>query len=177
VSLRFEQDGKVVALALGALAVWRGGSREHQVLVPPRVKPPGAVEPVPDDLPGLPAFTRNYRYRWAVEAAGAGSEPRVGGWIATREPRPVDHVSLAAFADAFPPAVFTLLDGRTAAAPTIDLTIHFRAPILPAGWVLAAFETGQLAGGRFEEDGELWSEDGVLLAQSRQLAFLREPAP
>ena len=65
-------------------------------------------------------------------------------------------------------------------APTLDLTIHFRgAP--PAGdhpFVLGRFRSRAAVDGLFEEDGELWSEDGRLLAQSRQLALLPlEPAP
>ena len=56
--------------------------------------------------------------------------------------------------------------------PTVDLTIHFRDEP-PSG------RTGPSSGsarttppaGYVEEDGELWSSDGRLLAQSRQLAI------
>ena len=61
-------------------------------------------------------------------------------------------------------------------APTIDLTVHFRAPAAAAAIVeepvLAVFRSSTAAGGFFEEDGELWSAAGVLLAHSRQLALL-----
>ena len=60
-----------------------------------------------------------------------------------------------------------------APAPTVDLTVHFRAPeVVAAEPVLAAFRSRFAHGGFFEEDGEVWSADGVLLAQSRQLALL-----
>jgi acyl-CoA thioesterase len=173
VSLRFEQDGRAVALGLGVLSTWREGAFEHAESAPPAVPAPGEIEPMPRGAaPEAATFVGNYEYRWAVDGEGA----RVGGWI--RVPgggRPVDAVAVAAFTDAFPPAVFPVLR-RPAAAPTLDLTIHFRAPLEAAGtgWVLGAFGSRRAAGGYFEEDGELWSEGGVLLAQSRQLALLRE---
>ena len=61
-----------------------------------------------------------------------------------------------------------------AAVPTIDLTVHLRNP-LPAGsddWVLVVFRSAVASDGFIEEDGELWSRDGTLLAQSRQLAVV-----
>jgi acyl-CoA thioesterase len=63
------------------------------------------------------------------------------------------------------------------AAPTIDLTVHFRAPgavaaLAAEDHLLVRFRSTTAAGGFFEEDGELWSPDGTLLAQSRQLALL-----
>jgi acyl-CoA thioesterase len=72
------------------------------------------------------------------------------------------------------PAAFSRL-GRVAVVPTLDLTIHFRAPLPAAGdgWGLAVFESRMSAGGTWEEDGELWTSGGVLLAQSRQLAMIR----
>jgi len=176
VSLRLEQGGRPVALGLGALAVWRDGGFEHLGVAPPAVPAP---QELPDttlaDAPGAPAFVSNYAWKWATDPAD-GERALVGGWIRTPDARPVDHVGLAAFADAFPPAVFPLL-GRVVGAPTIDLTIHYRAPLgdLGDGWILGAFRSRRVAGGFFEEDGELWSEDGTLLLQSRQLAMVREP--
>jgi acyl-CoA thioesterase len=41
--------------------------------------------------------------------------------------------------------------------------------------VLVGFESRLSAGGVWEEDGEVWSQDGRLLAQSRQLAMIRDP--
>ena len=79
--------------------------------------------------------------------------------------------------DALMPPAFLRLRARPS-CPTIDLTIHFRAPP-PDGrgtrGCSGLHVAASAAGGVVEEDGELWSEDGVLLAQSRQLAMMREP--
>jgi len=66
---------------------------------------------------------------------------------------------------------------RAAPAPTLDYTVHFRAPLPEPGAsaqdpYLATFRSGLARGDFFEEDGELWSQGGSLLAQSRQLALL-----
>jgi acyl-CoA thioesterase len=60
-----------------------------------------------------------------------------------------------------------------APAPTIDLTVHFRAPLPVAdGLLLGRFNNRLVRDGFFEEDGELWAADGTLVAQSRQLGLL-----
>ena len=61
--------------------------------------------------------------------------------------------------------------------PTIDLTIHFREPLPLVGaqsddWSLGVFCSSHARAGFIEEDGEIWSSDGILLAQARQLALL-----
>ena len=76
--------------------------------------------------------------------------------------------------DGWLPAAFSKL-GRFAIVPTFDLTIHFRAPLpAPGEWLLAEYRSAVSAGGAWEEDGELWTQDGTLVAQSRQLAMMRE---
>ena len=74
-------------------------------------------------------------------------------------------------ADGYYPAIWPRLT-ELLPAPTIDLTIHFRAPLPYSGPVLARFTSRLARDGYFEEDGELWSPDGTLVAQSRQLALL-----
>jgi len=104
---------------------------------------------------------------------GAAGAALTGGWLRLREPRPLDALALVCCADAWWPAPFGRLDGPSP-APTIDLTVHVRAdpPIGDHPHVLGRFVSRTARDGFIEEDGELWSADGVLLAQSRQLAIL-----
>ena len=81
---------------------------------------------------------------------------------------------LSAISDAWYPASFAH-DTRPVMGATLDLTIHFRdhaaiAELRPEEFVLAVFRSHSAAEGFFEEDGEIWSADGRLLLQSRQLA-------
>jgi acyl-CoA thioesterase len=112
---------------------------------------------------------------FAGRALAEGETPETGGWIELPEPRPVDAVYIALLTDIWwPPALEPLT--TLAVAPTIDLTIHVRAPLPPEGLpdqpVLGVFRSGAALGGMMEEDGALFLADGTLLAHSRQLALL-----
>jgi acyl-CoA thioesterase len=94
------------------------------------------------------------------------------GWIRFSDRRPLDALSLVFFADSFPPAVFDVVPRSW--VPTLELTVHVRHR--PAGeWLRGAFRTTAMAGGYLDEEGELWDEDGTLVAMSRQLARYRRP--
>ena len=105
----------------------------------------------------------------------AGEAVETGGWIELPTPRPIDAAYVALLTDVWwPPSLEPL--SEPAIAPTIDLTIHLRADLPPAGLpdqpVLGRFRTTAAVNGTMEEDGELFLPDGTLLAQSRQLALL-----
>lgn len=103
-----------------------------------------------------------------------GEAPQAGGWITLPQPHAVDAAYVALCADVWWPPGFEPLD-RPAVAPTIDLTIHFRADIPPQGLpdqaVLGWFRSSTARDGLVEEDGLLFLGDGTLLAHSRQLAI------
>ena len=109
---------------------------------------------------------------------GAAGRARVSGWIRFADGRPPDVLACLLMADAFPPAVFGLL-GLVGWVPTIELTVHLRRrPAL--GWLRGQFWSHDLNDGRVVEDGALWDANGQLVAQSRQLALVRQdvqPAP
>ena len=173
VSARVEQDGRLCIVALGAFSEDFESVAEYAD-GPPVVAPPDEVETIPLDRALVPV-ARRFAQRPALGAApfSEAAEALTGGWISFRDgDPPLDAFALAMLSDAWVPSPFM----RTAApfaAPTIDLTIHFRAPGAAADWpALVVFESHFAHGGFFEEDGELWSADGRLLAQSRQLALM-----
>jgi acyl-CoA thioesterase len=176
-SARMEQEGKLQATALAVLAddLDAGGFEEIQM---PAVEPPAELySPDPKQVSGMPTMFQNYSVRPTLgDEAFSGGAPHSGLWIRAREPRLLDPPLAAAILDAWFPAPFIRLE-RPVPAPTIDYTVHFRAPLPELGAsaedpYLATFRSGLARGGFFEEDGELWSQDGKLLAQSRQLALL-----
>jgi len=176
-SARMEQQGKLQASALAVLADDLDASGFAELRMPDVERPEELYSPDPEQVPGMPTMFQNYSVRPALgDEAFSGGAPYSGLWIRAREPRLLDAPLAAAMLDAWFPAPFVKLDGPVP-APTIDYTVHFRAPLPEPGAAaedayLTTFRSGLARGGFFEEDGELWSQDGSLLAQSRQLALL-----
>ncbi|HEY5142131.1 MAG TPA: thioesterase family protein [Solirubrobacteraceae bacterium] len=175
-SARVSQDGRLCVLALAAFSAGFDRTVSFGARMPD-APPWESIEPYPP-FPEMPAIARRIEMRPAVGAPpfSGAAEALTGGWLRLREPRPLDEVALALYADAWLPALFPALPGAVG-VPTIDLTVHFRAPEVaatadPNAPVLGVFRSTDAAEGFIEEDGELWSPDGVLLTQSRQLALL-----
>jgi len=170
------QGDRVLALALGAFSKPRVGPRFDDTAMPD-VPPPEDCEPFAKMIP----IHERYDYRFAVGTPpGSGADRAlIGGWIRSAEPRLADAALVTAFTDAWPPACFAWAkepDG-IGPVPTVDLTVHFRrelplANAKPDDFYLAVFRSRFAEQGFVEEDGEVWSRDGLLLAQSRQLAVI-----
>jgi len=178
-SARLTQDGKLIGMALAAFSQARPGP-EFADLQPAAAPPPeqSKVVEVPTDDPFMPDIARRWENRivrggFPLEATG---EAVITRWIRLPEGRVVDGLVAAAITDAVIPAVFGRVEEQII-VPTVDLTIHFRSSLPladaePDDYVLADFRTNVVAEGFLEEDGQIWSRDGVLLAQSRQLAAI-----
>ncbi len=171
------QDNKIVAKAVAAFISEQPGP-EFQDVVAPAAPPPHQCSPFDRPPQFHVPMQDRYRSLWAV-----GSKPfsqaqsaHSGGWLRLNEDRPTDSLLLTAYADGWLPAVLSKLPGRFA-TPTVDLSIHFRSrsdpiEIADDAYCLVQFRTRMASGGFIDEDGEIFSADGTLLAQSRQLAIL-----
>jgi acyl-CoA thioesterase len=180
VSVRIEQGGAPMTLALATLGELPESGADWVRAPMPEARRLAETQPVPAESSNVPAFMRNYDLRWALggRPGADGDGVETGGWIRTTQPRTLDAPLVAAMTDAWAPAAFVAL-GRFVAAPTLDLTIHFRRPLPPAGmapdnYLLGRFHSRLSVSGVWEEDGELWTPTGELIAQSRQLALIRE---
>lgn len=176
-SARLEREGAAQCLALAAFsAPWEEAVGFDNTGFP--ADAPGPEEIGELDRRGLvPPFARHFEFRPVVgdEWFRKAERGLTGGWMRLREPHALDAPLVAALADAWPPAVFPVA-AHPVAAPTIELTVHFRGELPAAGeWVLGMFESRAGRAGFFEEDGTLWTRDGTLIAQSRQLALALGP--
>lgn len=195
-ALTARQDGREVLTALAAFATPGLASAGSWAPPMPDVAPAPAGDagtlPIADyrrdagrwiETPqGLPAIVQQLRIAPQLGAApfsgrtvAPGQAAETGGWIASPEAQPIDAAYVAQLTDFWWPPAFELLT-TPAIAPTIDLTIHFRADLPPAGLapapVLGWYRSAAAQDGLVEEDGLLFLADGTLLAQSRQLALL-----
>ncbi len=171
---RLIQDGKErleVVAALGDLGAESDG---------PTLSIDAPDMPPPDECPvrsageqgvALPLLDRlDIRIHPDHYRAGEAGAAEMSGWIRLADGGPSDSMSVAMFADAFPPSLFGLL-GVIGWVPTIELTVHVRRRPAP-GWIMGRFRTEDLLDGRMIESGHLWDETGALVAQSRQLGLL-----
>jgi len=179
-SARLFQGGRLMVVAVGAFATARQGF-DFVDRDPPRLPPPASCESMQEKYGVHIPLRSRYDCRLGLGDVFAPESNRalLAGWIRCEEPRVVDALAVAAFTDAFPPAVFTRAASRAGLGPipTVDLTIHFRASLPladadPADYCALVFTSAASREGFVEEDGEVWSAGGVLLAQSRQLALV-----
>jgi acyl-CoA thioesterase len=174
--IEMHQADKLILLATGSWANGRDGI-EYAAWEPPEVPAPHDCLPMTSVRPEGPFPIHQ---QWDIRTAtgrlfGDGPPAEMHWWIRPLTHRPLDGPVLIAMSDALPPPIF-MVSQPQAGVPTIDLTMHTRANLAevawaPGDWVLATFRTRLGADGYVEEDGELWTTDGVLLAQSRQLAL------
>jgi acyl-CoA thioesterase len=173
---RLEQDGRTVAAALATFGRRREGGPVVSEPAPDVARPEQLDEPAITRFPGM-TFRDRFQQRFLPEHDPSGwpreGPARSGGWQRLVD-RDVDDLAVPLFMDAWIPAVFASLGWGV--APTLELTVHWRSRPQP-GWHLGMFSTRFVLGGYMEEDGELWGEDGSLVALSRQLArFSPDPA-
>lgn len=180
VTARLHQGERLLATAHAAFALLNTDTPSFADRTFPNYPRPDAVGTPADLHVGIPMRDR-YHYRVVTGAPweGPGSRAETGGWIRLREPRPYDPALIVALADAWHPAVFARLDERMG-VPTVDLTVHLRSiralqSLQPDDWVAVRFRTTVATEGFLEEDGELWTPDGTLVAHSRQLALIVSP--
>jgi acyl-CoA thioesterase len=178
VTARMRQGDRRLAVAVAAFSHPREAmSLQEDVM--PSAPPPEECEALAVRIP----IHERFEQRQAVGALpfSDATSARVGGWIKLAEgDRPIDAPLVAALTDAWPPSLFARMrpeQAGTLSIPTVDLTVHFRASLPLPGmraddYVLTAFRSRYVDQGFVEEDGEVWSRDGRLLAQSRQLALL-----
>lgn len=180
VSARAYQDQRLLVIAVAAFGRPFVGPTYADAVMPAAPPADGivAVDSNFHPLGGPPIPMRaRYDMRWAIGPAPFSGERagEIGGWLRLTEPRPYDALLLTAMTDSWLPVTFLRL-AEPLQVPTIDLTVHIRAPQVviddldPNAHLLCVFRSRTLADGYVEEDGELWSPGGVLLAQSRQLA-------
>jgi acyl-CoA thioesterase len=176
VSARLEQGSVAVAAALATFGHWRAPTPIDFQPPIPEAPDPEACEEL--DAPSAPDASLLDHFCYRVTSPdeqffrrSAPGPARSGGWIKLVD-RDLDALAVPLVMDSWPPAIFsTFLGGG---APTIELTVHWRGRP-HAAWHLARFTSSVLAGGYVEEDGELWGQDGRLVAQSRQLARFLPP--
>ncbi|MCY0998851.1 thioesterase family protein [Myxococcus sp. MISCRS1] len=173
-TVRVENDAGVVAVGSATFGASRGGALEYLDLTPPKVPPPLDVPATPDDVP-MPDFCRHFEFRFCLGSApySGADVAETGGWLRPRQPTVLDAPLLVGLMDAYPPAALSRVEGFRPAA-TVDFTVHFFHPLpmpglKPDAHFLRTGRSRQAGEGYADDYQQLWTEDGVLLAQCRQL--------
>ena len=139
---------------------------------PPRIPPPENCEKRSPENQGVELSIQKRVDVRVAEMEDNSDRSELYGWIKFCDSTPVDSLGLALFSDAFPPSIFSKL-GRVGWVPTVELTVQVRN-IPKEGWIMGHFFTDDLQNGSMIETGRLWDSDGCLVAQSRQLALMKQ---
>jgi acyl-CoA thioesterase len=135
-------------------------------------------------LPTAVAWIQNYDMRFIKGALSLNETDKADHdsetmlWIRDEPGRPMDFFSLTAICDAFFPRIFVRRRRRTPIG-TVSLTVIFHADsemLLRQGEkeVLGAARALQFRNGFFDQNAEIWSPGGELLASTSQVVYFKE---
>lgn len=143
----------------------------------PKVAPSSECPDVPRGIPVIPAFFDHVDARFCGEHMpfSGGSVPEVNAWVRMHEPQPVDAAVVACMLDILPPAITSTFAGPRAVA-SVEFNVQLFSPpdpsADPSAFYLCSIRSRWAGEGYTEELRDLWTEQGVLLAQCRQLLAL-----
>lgn len=175
------QGDRTIAMALATFAPDREAIEFCNIDMP--------AVPAPDEVPadrrmhpkmsGHVAFRDHYDQLLAIGPTppDTSTTARVGGWTRFKDHRAFDELALVAISDSWFPGLMVKELPEPMHAPTVDHTVHFLAPLPPPSlreddFLLVEFTTDVARNGYLVENGLMWTPDGILLAQSRQLAII-----
>ncbi len=171
------QGDRVICQAKVTLAPPLGDEFDLSDHVMAAVSPPGDC-PILDPT----ATYGSARQRWQRREVVATEPAMVAGWMRLDPPVAIDAAVLALMCDNLPPSLRAKVADPERAerthTTTIEMTVYFRRPdpqLSPQDECLVILRSASVVDGLHQEEGEVWSADGRLLATSRQLAlvFLR----
>ncbi|MGO1397031.1 MAG: thioesterase family protein [Brevibacterium yomogidense] len=173
-TVRIDQESGTVLTGTALLARGRETFTDTELSVP-QVPAPADVDITPYQM-ALP-WMENYVFRIVSGVPTAASESsETLMWVSQTQPRPWDHVSLAAACDVFFPRIFART-GTPSPAGTVSYTVYFHtAPEALAAQgehLLCRAAASRFHEGHFDQIGHVWGEDGELLATTTQLVYFK----
>lgn len=178
--LELYQGDATIATATVFLAVRRDSWSGADVSMP-QVPQPSDIEPL--DTRGYMGWVQNYQMRMIQGGfdpsgkTGAQDNALTRLWVRDNPPRPLDFLSLMAISDCFFPRVFIRRQERMPAG-TVSMTTYFHADsemLARQGDrdILAEARGGRYYRSYYDQDAELWSADGELLATTHQVVYFK----
>ena len=182
VSFRMHQGEVPVMVGVASFAP-RGEPYEYGEPTPPPRYPPVDALPRSLDVDYVPrSFLELLDLRLAPDPPlfSKNDSARVGGWVRLAQPRRPDVSLLLLLCDVFPRALMAT-QARSPRVPPPTTSLHMLIHetdvadrVRDDDHLIAALTTRRVHDGFFDEDSCLWSPDGALLAQGRQLAIYIE---
>ena len=176
--VELSQHGAVTTTATAIFGIRRDTWSDTQA-VPPAAPPPEQISR--SSRENLPVWTDLYDMRFA-EGSFSGGAVQTGSsstttlWVRDAAQRQVDFPALTAMSDIFFPRVY--LRRGIIPAGTISMTTYFHADTqhldaLADDYILATAHADRFDRGFFDQNAQLWSRDGALLATTYQIVYFK----
>jgi acyl-CoA thioesterase len=175
---RVVREGKVTTLATASFCKSRDRGERHFAARMPAFPPAREVPSFSRAIPGVPPFVAHFDHRYLgppFPFSGA-TRAEVAAWVRLVEPEPHDAATAALLVDVLPPAISAKFDAPRPLA-SVDFRVDFLERFPLAGvsaddHLLVAITSRWADDGYTEELRDLWTADGRLVAQCRQLIAL-----